>query len=75
MESEDIQSASVITDPKGSPKLPVITEVHYIRGLVKLLFNITFKFIPLKLRLFSVLLHMEMNSYILHTQEHTLLHS
>jgi hypothetical protein len=35
----------------------------------------TFKFIPLKLRLSSVLLHMDMNSYILHTQNHTLLHS
>jgi hypothetical protein len=55
--------------------MSVITEVRYIRGSVKLLFNITFKFIPLKLRLFSVLLHMDMNTYILHTQKHTLLHS
>jgi hypothetical protein len=60
--------------PRGVQKLSVITEVRYIRGSVKLLFNITFKFIPLKLRLFSVLLHMDMNSYILHTQKHTLLH-
>jgi hypothetical protein len=60
---------------QGESKMSVIAEVHYIRGSVKLLFNITFKFIPLKLRLFSVLLHMDMNSYILHTQKHTLLHS
>jgi hypothetical protein len=70
-----IQLTSVITDPKGSKKLYVITEVRHIRGSVNLLFNITFKFIPLKLRLFSVLLHMDMKSYILHTQKHTLLHS
>jgi hypothetical protein len=31
-----IQSTSVITDPRGSPKMYVITEVRYIRGLVKL---------------------------------------
>jgi hypothetical protein len=31
--------------------------------------------IPLKLCLFLVLLHMDMNRYILHIQEHTLLHS
>jgi hypothetical protein len=43
--------------------------------MVKLLLNITFKFIPLKLHFFSVLLHKDMNSYILHTQKHTLLHS
>jgi hypothetical protein len=55
--------------------MSVTAEVRYIRGSVKLLFNIRFKFIPLKLRLFSVLLHMDMNSHILHTQKHTLLHS
>jgi hypothetical protein len=54
--------------------MSVITEVHYLWGSDKLHFNITFKFIPLKLCLFSVLLHMDMNSYILHTQKHTLLH-
>jgi hypothetical protein len=50
--------------------MSVVAKVRYIRRSVKLLFNITFKFIPLKLRLFSVLLHMDMNSYILHTQKH-----
>jgi hypothetical protein len=55
--------------------MSVIAEAHYIRGSIKLLFNIPFKFIPLNLRLFSVLLRMDMNSYILHTHKHTLLHS
>jgi hypothetical protein len=55
--------------------MSIISEVRHIRGSVKLLFNITFKFIPLNLRLFSVLLHMHMNNFILHTQKHTLLHS
>jgi hypothetical protein len=62
-------------NPREVQKLSVITEVRYIWGSVKLLFNITFKCIPLKLRLLSVLLHMDMISYILHTQKHTLLHS
>jgi hypothetical protein len=55
--------------------MSVITEVRHIPGSDKLRFNITFKFIPLTLRLFSVLLLMDMNSNILHTQKHTLLHS
>jgi hypothetical protein len=55
--------------------MSVIAKVRYIQGSVKILFNITFKFIPLKLHLFSVLLHMDMNSYILRVQKHTLLHS
>jgi hypothetical protein len=54
--------------------MSVIAEVRYIWGWIKLFFNVTFKFIPLKLRLFSVLLQMDMNSIILHTQKHTLLH-
>jgi hypothetical protein len=45
-----------------------------MRGSVKLLFNITFKFIPLNLCLLSVLLHIDMNSYILHAQKHTLIY-
>jgi hypothetical protein len=57
-------------------KMSIVAEVRYIRGSVKVLFNMTFKFMPLKLRFFfSVLLHMDMNSYILHTQKHTLLRS
>jgi hypothetical protein len=58
-------------------KLSVITEICYIRGSVKLRFKTYFKLIPLKLRLFSVLLHMGMNRYILHIQKHILgvLHS
>jgi hypothetical protein len=50
--------------------MSIIAKVRYIRVSVKLLFNITFKFIPRKLRLFSILLRMDMNSYILHTQKH-----
>jgi hypothetical protein len=55
--------------------MSVITKVRYIWGSDKLCFNITFKFMPLKLRLSSVLLHMDMNNYILYIQKHALLHS
>jgi hypothetical protein len=67
--SKDIQSTSVITDPKGRANT-----IRCIRGSVKFVFNITFKLIPPKLHLFSVLLRTDMNSHVLHTQKHTLLH-
>jgi hypothetical protein len=43
-----------------------------MRGSVKLHFKITCKLIPLKLHLFSVLLTMDMNRYILHIKKHIL---
>jgi hypothetical protein len=48
------QSTLVIMYPKRVQKLFVITEVRYILGSVKLLFNITFKFIQLKLPCFQL---------------------
>jgi hypothetical protein len=47
----------------GVLKRSTIIEVHYIRGSVILSFQITFKLISLKLRLFSVLLHVDMNKF------------
>jgi hypothetical protein len=51
--------------------MSIIAEVRYIRGPVKLLFNITFKFILLKLRLISVLLHMDIEQlHFAHRKAH-----
>jgi hypothetical protein len=62
---------SVITDPRRCPKLSVISKVSYIRCSVKLCSKITFKSIQLQVLLFSVLLHMDMNRYIVPIQKQT----
>jgi hypothetical protein len=60
-----IQTTLVTIDPQGCPKKSVTTDIHYIQGLVEVHFKITFKLIPLKLRLFSVLMDTDMNRHIL----------
>jgi hypothetical protein len=67
------QSTLVITEPQGCrTKITVITKVSYILGPDKLPFKITLKVISFNLCLFLVLLHKDMNRYILYIQKHIL---
>jgi len=58
--STDVDGSAVnlvCNGSSGVPQTSIINEVFYIQGSVKLRFKITLKVITLKLRLFSVLLH------------------